>query len=152
MHDEDAAARQKARKWQKGKEKEVPAVPKYRDRARERRDGDNPDYEETEAQLAGFHSVPPPSAETMYVPFSSLFFLSLLHVPLLTLSSSHPPCLSFRFYAQNNIDPRGNSKAELQKISIENSKYLGGGILLRTKEADKKKKKRKKKKKEGEQS
>lgn len=62
----DDAARQKAKKWRQQKEKgEVePKLPKYRDRARERRDGANPDYEESEAQMAsGFHAVPPPDAE-----------------------------------------------------------------------------------------
>eukprot|EP00026_Physarum_polycephalum_P004660 Phypoly_transcript_04682.p1 GENE.Phypoly_transcript_04682~~Phypoly_transcript_04682.p1 ORF type:complete len:686 (+),score=202.70 Phypoly_transcript_04682:116-2059(+) len=84
QHDEDAAARQKARKWQKGKEKEAPSGPRYRDRARERRDDSNPDYQDTEAQLASFHSVPPPEAAA--------------------------------------------SKADLHKMSIENSKYLGGDM------------------------
>lgn len=37
---------------------EEPELPKYRDRAKERREDQNPDYEPTE--LGSFHSVAPP--------------------------------------------------------------------------------------------
>lgn len=37
---------------------EEPDVPKYRDRAKERREDQNPDYEPTE--LGSFHAVAPP--------------------------------------------------------------------------------------------
>lgn len=37
---------------------EEPEAPKYRDRAKERREDQNPDYEPTE--LGSFHSVAPP--------------------------------------------------------------------------------------------
>lgn len=36
---------------------EEPELPKYRDRAKERREDQNPDYEQTEL---GFHAVAPP--------------------------------------------------------------------------------------------
>jgi IK cytokine len=83
---EDDEARSRARKWQKKqKEGDKPAEPKYRDRARERRDGANPDYDENEANLlAGFHSVPPPT--------------------------------------DGSVNP------DLHKLTIENSKFLGGDM------------------------
>uniref|UniRef100_A0A7N0V7W7 RED-like N-terminal domain-containing protein n=1 Tax=Kalanchoe fedtschenkoi TaxID=63787 RepID=A0A7N0V7W7_KALFE len=62
---------------------EDPELPKYRDRAKERREDVNPDYELTE--LASFHAVAPPGA----------------------------------------VDLRS---ADALKISIENSKYLGGDV------------------------
>lgn len=37
---------------------EQPELPKYRDRAKERREDQNPDYEQTE--LGSFHAVAPP--------------------------------------------------------------------------------------------
>jgi RED-like protein N-terminal region len=40
--------------------KEEPEAPKYRDRAKERREDQNPDYEPTE--LGAFHAVAPPGA------------------------------------------------------------------------------------------
>ena len=39
---------------------EPPETPKYRDRAKERREDQNPDYEQTE--LGSFHAVAPPGA------------------------------------------------------------------------------------------
>ncbi|KAK9274817.1 hypothetical protein L1049_022069 [Liquidambar formosana] len=62
---------------------EEPELPKYRDRAKERREDQNPDYEPTE--LGSFHAVAPPG----------------------------------------NVDLRA---ADAHKISIENSKYLGGDV------------------------
>lgn len=62
---------------------EEPELPKYRDRAKERREDQNPDYEATE--LGSFHAVAPPGT----------------------------------------VDLRS---ADAQKISIENSKYLGGDV------------------------
>lgn len=62
---------------------EEPDLPKYRDRAKERREDQNPDYEPTE--LGSFHAVAPPGA----------------------------------------VDIRS---ADANKISIENSKYLGGDV------------------------
>ncbi|KAG9452164.1 hypothetical protein H6P81_005068 [Aristolochia fimbriata] len=67
----------------KEEKKEEPEVPKYRDRAKERREDQNPDYEPTE--LGSFHAVAPPGT----------------------------------------VDLR---TADAQKISIENSKYLGGDV------------------------
>ncbi|KAF6146699.1 hypothetical protein GIB67_008985 [Kingdonia uniflora] len=67
----------------KEEKKEEPELPKYRDRAKERREDVNPDYEPTE--LGPFHAVAPPGA----------------------------------------VDVR---LADAQKISIENSKYLGGDL------------------------
>ncbi|KAF3790815.1 Suppressor of mec-8 and unc-52 protein-like protein 2 [Nymphaea thermarum] len=60
-----------------------PELPKYRDRAKERREDQNPDYEPTE--LGSFHAVAPPGT----------------------------------------VDLRS---ADAHKISIENSKYLGGDV------------------------
>ncbi|PIA33164.1 hypothetical protein AQUCO_04200136v1 [Aquilegia coerulea] len=68
---------------QKEEKKEEVELPKYRDRAKERREDQNPDYEANE--LGSFHAVAPPG----------------------------------------NVDLR---LAEAQKISIENSKYLGGDV------------------------
>ncbi|KAL5716054.1 Smu-2 suppressor of mec-8 and unc-52 protein [Ranunculus cassubicifolius] len=68
---------------QKEEKKEEVELPKYRDRAKERREDQNPDYEPTE--LGSFHAVAPPG----------------------------------------NVDLR---LADVQKISIENSKYLGGDV------------------------
>ncbi|XP_039114418.1 suppressor of mec-8 and unc-52 protein homolog 2 isoform X1 [Dioscorea cayenensis subsp. rotundata] len=62
---------------------EEPEIPKYRDRAKERREDQNPDYEPTE--LGSFHAVAPPGAA--------------------------------------NLRP-----ADAHKLSIENSKYLGGDV------------------------
>ncbi|XP_042437663.1 suppressor of mec-8 and unc-52 protein homolog 2-like [Zingiber officinale] len=62
---------------------EEPEVPKYRDRAKERREDQNPDYEPTE--LGSFHAVAPPGT----------------------------------------VDLRST---DAHKISIENSKYLGGDL------------------------
>eukprot|EP00268_Persea_americana_P067918 TRINITY_DN9399_c0_g2_i2.p1 TRINITY_DN9399_c0_g2~~TRINITY_DN9399_c0_g2_i2.p1 ORF type:complete len:200 (-),score=48.53 TRINITY_DN9399_c0_g2_i2:1996-2595(-) len=67
----------------KEEKQEEPELPKYRDRAKERREDQNPDYEPTE--LGSFHSVAPPGT----------------------------------------VDLR---TADAQKISIENSKYLGGDV------------------------
>ncbi|XP_057967288.1 suppressor of mec-8 and unc-52 protein homolog 2 [Malania oleifera] len=68
------------RKEEKAEEQEVP---KYRDRAKERREDQNPDYEPT--NLGSFHAVAPPGT----------------------------------------VDLRS---ADAHKISIENSKYLGGDV------------------------
>lgn len=68
---------------QKEEKKEEVELPKYRDRAKERREDQNPDYEPTE--LGSFHAVAPPG----------------------------------------NVDLM---LADAQKISIENSKYLGGDV------------------------
>ncbi|CAM8960954.1 unnamed protein product [Rhodiola kirilowii] len=62
---------------------EEPELPKYRDRAKERREDVNPDYELTE--LGSFHAVAPPGAVDL-------------------------------------------PSADALKISIENSKYLGGDV------------------------
>ncbi|XP_026665097.1 suppressor of mec-8 and unc-52 protein homolog 2 [Phoenix dactylifera] len=62
---------------------EEPDTPRYRDRAKERRENQNPDYEPTE--LGSFHAVAPPGT----------------------------------------VDLR---LADAHKISIENSKYLGGDL------------------------
>ncbi|KAI3838551.1 hypothetical protein MKW92_014485 [Papaver armeniacum] len=68
----------------RGDEKpEEAELPKYRDRAKERREDQNPDYEASE--LGSFHAVAPPGA----------------------------------------VDLRPE---EAMKISIENSKYLGGNL------------------------
>ncbi|XP_077211471.1 RED family protein [Tasmannia lanceolata] len=67
----------------KEEKQEEPEGPKYRDRAKERREDQNPDYEPTE--LGSFHAVAPPG----------------------------------------NVELR---IADAQKISIENSKYLGGDV------------------------
>ncbi|KAJ7980518.1 suppressor of mec-8 and unc-52 protein-like 2 [Quillaja saponaria] len=66
----------------KEEKEEEPEAPKYRDRAKERREDQNPDYESTEL---GFHAVAPPGT----------------------------------------VDLRSG---EAQKLSIENSKYLGGDV------------------------
>lgn len=62
---------------------EEPEAPKYRDRAKERREDQNPDYEPTE--LGSFHAVAPPGTADIRL-------------------------------------------ADAHKISIENSKYLGGDV------------------------
>eukprot|EP00262_Sarcandra_glabra_P018692 TRINITY_DN679_c1_g1_i1.p1 TRINITY_DN679_c1_g1~~TRINITY_DN679_c1_g1_i1.p1 ORF type:complete len:569 (+),score=147.65 TRINITY_DN679_c1_g1_i1:313-2019(+) len=67
----------------KEEKQEEPEAPKYRDRAKERREDQNPDYEPTE--LGSFHAVAPPG----------------------------------------NVDLK---IADAHKISIENSKYLGGDV------------------------
>ncbi|XP_031477597.1 suppressor of mec-8 and unc-52 protein homolog 2 [Nymphaea colorata] len=67
----------------KEEKQDEPEVPKYRDRAKERREDQNPDYEPTE--LGSFHAVAPPGT----------------------------------------VDLRS---ADAHKISIENSKYLGGDV------------------------
>ncbi|CAA7401188.1 unnamed protein product [Spirodela intermedia] len=67
----------------KEEKKEEPELPKYRDRAKERREDQNPDYEPTE--LGSFHAVAPPGAVVL-------------------------------------------RSADANKISIENSKYLGGDV------------------------
>ncbi|XP_020101197.1 suppressor of mec-8 and unc-52 protein homolog 2 [Ananas comosus] len=67
----------------KEEKREEPETPKYRDRAKERREDQNPDYEPTE--LGAFHAVAPPGT----------------------------------------VDLR---LADAHKISIENSKYLGGDL------------------------
>ncbi|CAL9078651.1 unnamed protein product [Musa textilis] len=67
----------------KEEKREEPEAPKYRDRAKERREDQNPDYEPTE--LGSFHAVAPPGTVD------------------LRLTDAH-------------------------KISIENSKYLGGDL------------------------
>ncbi|XP_020583899.1 suppressor of mec-8 and unc-52 protein homolog 2 [Phalaenopsis equestris] len=67
----------------KEEKQELPEAPKYRDRAKERREDQNPDYEPTE--LGSFHAVAPPGTVDLRV-------------------------------------------ADAHKISIENSKYLGGDI------------------------
>ncbi|OVA08298.1 Protein RED [Macleaya cordata] len=67
----------------KEEKQEEPDLPKYRDRAKERREDQNPDYEPTE--LGSFHAVAPPGAVDLRI-------------------------------------------ADAQKISIENSKYLGGDV------------------------
>jgi hypothetical protein len=43
------------------KKKEEPETPRYRDRAKERREDQNPDYEPTE--LGSFHAVAPPGSD-----------------------------------------------------------------------------------------
>ncbi|KAL6905644.1 hypothetical protein ACP4OV_003245 [Aristida adscensionis] len=45
----------------KEEKKEEPEIPKYRDRAKERREDQNPDYEPTE--LGSFHAVAPPGTD-----------------------------------------------------------------------------------------
>jgi IK cytokine len=45
----------------KEEKKEEPETPRYRDRAKERREDQNPDYEPTE--LGSFHAVAPPGAD-----------------------------------------------------------------------------------------
>ncbi|CAL9065602.1 suppressor of mec-8 and unc-52 protein homolog 2-like isoform X1 [Musa acuminata AAA Group] len=67
----------------KEEKREEPETPRYRDRAKERREDQNPDYEPTE--LGSFHAVAPPGTVD------------------LRLTDAH-------------------------KISIENSKYLGGDL------------------------
>ncbi|KAL6220868.1 hypothetical protein ACLB2K_008621 [Fragaria x ananassa] len=67
----------------KDEKPEQPELPKYRDRAKERRDEKNPDYEAN--QLGSFHAVAPPG----------------------------------------NVDL---GAADVQKLSIEKSKYLGGDL------------------------
>ncbi|XP_072976296.1 suppressor of mec-8 and unc-52 protein homolog 2 [Typha angustifolia] len=67
----------------KEEKREEPETPRYRDRAKERREDQNPDYEPTE--LGSFHAVAPPGT----------------------------------------VDLR---LADAHKISIENSKYLGGDL------------------------
>ncbi|KAF8388682.1 hypothetical protein HHK36_025362 [Tetracentron sinense] len=67
----------------KEEKQEEPELPKYRDRAKERREDQNPDYEPTE--LGSFHAVAPPGAADIRL-------------------------------------------ADAHKISIENSKYLGGDV------------------------
>uniref|UniRef100_A0A1D1Z1R3 Protein Red n=1 Tax=Anthurium amnicola TaxID=1678845 RepID=A0A1D1Z1R3_9ARAE len=67
----------------KEEKKEEPETPRYRDRAKERREDQNPDYEPTE--LGSFHAVAPPGAVVL-------------------------------------------RSADAHKISIENSKYLGGDV------------------------
>ncbi|KAI3443505.1 hypothetical protein Pfo_000170 [Paulownia fortunei] len=71
------------RRHYKEEKPEEPELPKYRDRAKERREDQNPDYEITE--LTSFHAVAPPG-----------------NVDLLS--------------------------ADAHKLSIENSKYLGGDV------------------------
>uniref|UniRef100_A0A0D3HRC3 RED-like N-terminal domain-containing protein n=1 Tax=Oryza barthii TaxID=65489 RepID=A0A0D3HRC3_9ORYZ len=66
----------------KEEKKEEPETPRYRDRAKERREDQNPDYEPTE--LGSFHAVAPPGADLRL--------------------------------------------ADVHKISIEKSKYLGGDL------------------------
>lgn len=46
--------------YSKEEKPEEPELPKYRDRAKERREDQNPDYEITE--LTSFHAVAPPGA------------------------------------------------------------------------------------------
>ncbi|KAM1090546.1 hypothetical protein FF1_018170 [Malus domestica] len=75
--------KEKVARRKEEKAAEQPELPKYRDRAKERREDQNPDYEPTE--LGSFHAVAPPG----------------------------------------NIDLRA---AEVQKLSIEKSKYLGGDV------------------------
>ncbi|KAM2313858.1 hypothetical protein ACFX1S_026957 [Malus domestica] len=75
--------KEKVTRRKEDKAAEQPDLPKYRDRAKERREDQNPDYEPTE--LGSFHAVAPPG----------------------------------------NIDLRA---AEVQKLSIEKSKYLGGDV------------------------
>lgn len=40
--------------------KEEPELPKYRDRAKERREDVNPDYDHTATELGSLHAVAPP--------------------------------------------------------------------------------------------
>lgn len=47
-------------KFRREEKPEEPELPKYRDRAKERREDQNPDYEPTE--LGSFHAVAPPGA------------------------------------------------------------------------------------------
>ena len=47
--------------WREESKKEEPDTPRYRDRAKERREDQNPDYEPTE--LGSFHAVAPPGAD-----------------------------------------------------------------------------------------
>ncbi|KAL4180840.1 hypothetical protein AMTRI_Chr12g234400 [Amborella trichopoda] len=67
----------------KEEKQDEPELPKYRDRAKERREDQNPDYEPTE--LGSFHAVAPPGTVDLRI-------------------------------------------ADAHKISIENSKYLGGDL------------------------
>ncbi|KAL5223582.1 hypothetical protein ABZP36_010221 [Zizania latifolia] len=49
------------RRKEENQKKEEPETPRYRDRAKERRDDQNPDYEPTE--LGSFHAVAPPGTD-----------------------------------------------------------------------------------------
>ncbi|KAI3912867.1 hypothetical protein MKW98_012809 [Papaver atlanticum] len=83
-HYKEKMMNRKKEKDRGGEEKpEEAELPKYRDRAKERREDQNPDYEASE--LGSFHAVAPPGA----------------------------------------VDLRPE---EAMKISIENSKYLGGDV------------------------
>lgn len=64
---------------------EVPELPKYRDRAKERREDQNPDYDHTATELGSLHAVAPPGT----------------------------------------VDLR---TTDAHRISIENSKFLGGDV------------------------
>ncbi|KAI5064939.1 hypothetical protein GOP47_0019634 [Adiantum capillus-veneris] len=66
--------------------KEEPELPKYRDRAKERREDQNPDYDHTATEFGSLHAVAPPGT-----------------VDLRTTMDAH-------------------------RISIENSKFLGGDV------------------------
>lgn len=65
--------------------KEEPELPKYRDRAKERREDQNPDYDHTATELGSLHAVAPPGT----------------------------------------VDLR---TTDAHRISIENSKFLGGDV------------------------
>lgn len=54
---------------------EEPEQPKYRDRAKERREDQNPDYEPTE--LGHFHAVAPPGTTDLRYSISLMFGFSL---------------------------------------------------------------------------
>eukprot|EP01018_Ginkgo_biloba_P012246 Gb_08082 [translate_table: standard] len=88
LDDEDGEAERQSHRKHKPKSKEEekqeePELPKYRDRAKERREDQNPDYEPTE--MGSLHAVAPPGT----------------------------------------VDLR---TADAHRISIENSKYLGGDV------------------------
>ena len=99
---------------------EEPELPKYRDRAKERREDQNPDYEPTE--LGSFHAVAPPGTVDLRSQISSLLS------PLSSLSLSPPFVIVVYNICYCSCD--FNRSAESHKISIEHSKYLGGSFVL----------------------
>ncbi|GBG86270.1 hypothetical protein CBR_g41264 [Chara braunii] len=85
--DDSPEKRAQRKVWPKPKEEEKPeeALPAYRDRAKERREDQNPDYEQAMSELGSLHAVAPPGTTD------------------LRTSDAH-------------------------RISIENSKFLGGDV------------------------
>lgn len=55
---------------------EQPETPKYRDRAKERREDQNPDYEATE--LGSFHAVAPPGTVDLRSHFPHIYICMYL--------------------------------------------------------------------------